>query len=410
MDTNLIEAVKQRAAGEHDLSWMEANQPRSERWEHLFDPKLHEDPVDQELVDIMKDPVLDHYMVDKSERRRRQWIPEHVLDNMERKAHEPPGPLNESTASTDIAAFTTWALPMTRHYLPKQFLWQIVPTYPMSQATGKHYTLDTQYGDTGSYASGTSIYGNPDPTYSEDPGECTEANDLDMVVTDDDISAISRKLQGVWSIEAAQDFQSYHRLIMENEVVKMLGAQIERETNRYGINQLVSNATTTTNWNSSQPMATTNGWSNATPRQYNESLFDAIEDANRAIKDETFRNANFILCGTTFASRLRKLNGFRLLHDSGDGLTANIVTGPNLEGQLGARYVVYEDVDFPADKALVGHKSNTWMYTGAVYCPYVTAWRTPVVHTLTMCPGVGYLTRFAFHVVNGDFYGMVVVY
>jgi hypothetical protein len=279
----------------------------------------------------------------------------------------------------------------------------------MSQPSGYVFTADTTYGAGGTYTSGTSIYGNPDATFADDPGECGTPSELDFAISSSTVSAISKKLRGVWSIEAAQNLQSYHKLVMENEVVKMLGLQIEREINRYCINQIVANVPSITNWNPTQPMAATNAWSNAVPRQYEENLWNAIEDANRVIKNAQFVNANWILCGTTFASRLRYLNGFRLVHTN-DALENNAVTGPNLFGKLDGRYIVYEDVDFPADNALLGYKHSGGIdKVGAAYLPYVPVWRTPTVHTTTMCPGVGYLTRFAFTVLNANFYSMVVV-
>ena len=404
-------ALYERAQKEgQDLSYMFEVADRRDRWKHLFDPKTVKHEVDKEFVDIEKDPVLDHYQVSARERQRRRWQTEFVLDNMRRQAEFEGlgGPLHETTNVSNIAAFTTWALPLVRKYLPRQFLQQIVPTYPMSQPTGFLFTADTTYGSGGSYASGTSIFGSPDSTFADDPGECGTPNQLDFNISSSSIAAISKKLQGAWSIEAAQNLASYHKLVMENEVVKMLGVEIEREINRYGINQIVAAVPTITNWNSNQPMAGTNGWSNATPKQYEETLWDAIEDGNKAIKDAQFVNANFILSGTTFASRLRKLNGYRMLN-TGDALQNDVVTGPNMFGSLESRYVLYEDVDFPADKALIGHKPSEWKHTGAAYLPFVPVWRTPVIHNVTMCPAVGYLTRFAFRVINSNFYGMVVV-
>ena len=409
----LTEEVKNELVEvERGLTWTRRDENRAKRWDHMFNPALFEGQEDvQASVDMSKDPVLDHYKMSAADRVRLRWETEFLMDNMVAYAHESEagqGVLTETTSSTAIAAFTTWALPMVRKYLPRQFLRQIVPSYPMSQPTGKLFTADTTYGSGGTYASGTSIYDSFDPTYAADQGECAAPHELNFTVTDTDITAISKKLKGVWSIEAAQNLQSYHRLVMENEVIRSLGEQINREIDRYGINALVAGATTTTYWNSTQPMAAANGWSNATPRQYNESLWDAIEDANRAIKDSKYVNGNFLLCGTTFASRLRKLNGFRLAH-SNDEVEADVVTGPNLFGTLNGRYRLYEDVDFAADKCLIGHKPSSWKYTGAALSMYVPVWRTPIIHTTTMCPGVGYLSRFAFTVVDGDFYGMIIV-
>lgn len=388
-------------------SWESFDEARHGRYDHLFNPSLHEDPDLKQFVDLDQDEALNHYQVSKLERRKLQWETEFLMDNVVAaglREQRQAGTVFETTTTGSIAANTTWMLPMVRQYMPRMFLRQIVPSYPMNQPTGKMFTADSTYGTGGAYASGTSIFTSFDQAYADDNGECTAPNELNYKITDTDITAISKKLKGVWSIEAAQNLQAYHKMVMETEVIKMLGMQINREVDRYGINQLVGNAATHTNWNSAQPMATASGWSNANPREYNESLWDAIEDANRAIKDAKYVNANFILCGTQFASRLRKLNGFRLAH-SGDPVVTDVLTGPNMYGSLNGRYKLYEDVDFPDDKALIGHKPSSWQYTGAALNMFVPVWRSPVVHTTSMCPGIGYMTRFAFTVISGSFFG-----
>ena len=397
-----------------DLRWAGHDQVRHEQWDHMFNPALCENEADKDFVDLGKDEVLNHYGVSARERLQRRYIAETVMENTVAAYHgqiddpELMRQWHETTNKTDIAAHTQTALPMVRKYLPQQFLFEIVPVVPMTQATIRLFSFDVTYGTAGVYSAGTSIYGNPDPAYADDPGECEEPNEIDTEITGETVTAISKKLKGLWNIEAAQDAASYHRIVLQNEIVRMLGVEINREINRYGINQLVANVATTTNWNSTQPMASTNGWTNANPSQYNDSIWDAVEDANRAIKNAQFVDATYILCGTTFASRLRKLNGFRL-NPGADALNSSVVTGPALFGTLNSRYRLYEDPEFPADKALIGHK-GTWIgKTAAVYLPYVPAWRTPVIHNTTLCPGVGYLSRFGFKVINGNFLGMIVI-
>lgn len=396
---------------ENELAFLHPDPERAKRWEKFFNPAIHENEAEAHAVDLMKDEVLDRFKVSEKDRRIRQYVTECLLDNMANKyvgATVGAGPLLEATATSNIASHVTWQLPLIRKIWPRLFLWELVPVYPMAQPQGKVFTLDFKYGSSGgAYASGTSIYKNEDPSYSDDPGEATEPKEIDMEITSTTVTAVSKKLKGLWSIESQQDLAAYHRLSMEPELMRIMGMQIEREINRTSINTLVSNASSNTNWASTQP-SSPNAWANATPREYAESLWDAVEDANREIKNDVYVDANFILCGTQFASRLRKLNGFRLAF-SNDALQTNVVTGPNLFGTLNNRYIVYEDPFFTTDKALIGHKGATWMYTGATYCPYIPVWTTPTIHNTKMQPARGYLTRYAFKVLNGDFYGTITV-
>ena len=385
---------------------------RKERWAKFFDPRKHNEEKEQVAVDLMKDPVLEHYNVPVEERELRRWGTEYVLDVMveEAKSHQGGlGILQEATSTSSFSSHITWQLPLIRKIWPRLFLWNITSFQPMSQPAGKYFTLDFQYGTSGgSYAANTSIYASEDPSYSNDLGEAVEPRELNLAITSGNVTASSKKLKGLWSIEAQQDLMAYHKLSIEPEIVKMLGQQIEREINRTCINSLVSGASSQTHWQASQP-ASPNAWSNATPRQYDEDLWDAIEDANKLVKDAIYEDANFILCGTTFGARLRKLNGFRMTWNKSDALATKITAGPNQYGTLNDRYVIYEDPYFTADRALIGHKGANWMYTGSVFSSYIPVYTTPTIHNTKMQPGRGYLSRYAFTVTNGDFYGTVTI-
>jgi hypothetical protein len=409
LSKDLLEEVKNL---ESELAWLQPSQQRGKRWQHFFEAQQSMPDAEKKAVDLFSDPVMNHYRVDHAERLRRRYITEHCLDNMVRHAGMGEGSLgvlHETTATSSIATNITWQLPLIRKIWPRLFLWEVTSVQPMNQPQGRMFVLDTQYGTAGgAYASGTSIYDSEDPAYANDPGEGVEPKELNLRITSSSVVAQSKKLKGVWNIEAEQDLQAYHNLALEPEIVKMLGMEIEREINRSCITQLVNAAATNTNWSSTQP-ATPNPWANATPRQYAESLMDAIEDANKAIKDDVFVDANVLLCGTAFANRMRKLNSFRMIDDP-TVLQGNIVTGPNLFGTLNGKYKVFEDPFFtPSDKALLLHKGSNWLYTGSAYCPYVPVWTTPTIHNTKMQPGKGYLTRYAFKIVNSKFYGTVTV-
>ena len=393
---------------EGDMPWLREDVQRKKRWSHLFEG-ANEDM--KKALDLANDPVLNHYGVPAEERVRRRWITESLMDNMIRRAgasNNSMGVLHETTGTSSIATNITWQLPLVRKIWPRLFLWEITSVQPMSQPQGRMFMLDFQYGTKGAYGAGTSIYDSEDPAYADDLGEGVEPRELNMKITSSTVVAQSKKLKALWNIEAEQDLSAYHNLALEPEIVKMLGMEIEREVNRYCINQLANNVATNTNWSSSQP-ASPSPWSNATPKQYAEGLWDAIEDANRAIKDDIYQDANILLCGTAFASRLRKLNGFRIDFSS-DPQVTNIMTGPNMFGTLNGKYKLFEDPFFkPSDKALILHKGSNWLYTGSAYCPYVPVWTTPTIPSTKMQPAKGYLTRFGFKIVNNKFYGTVTV-
>lgn len=381
-----------------ELPWLVENEGRKARWAKYF----------TENYDLQKDKKLDEMQVSEIDREVIRRQVEVMLDNTMDYAAKKSRSLFETTATGDIATFTTWALPLIRKIWPRLFARELVSVQPMKGPTGRAHTLDFVYGTSGgAYSSGVSIYGSPDPDYSNDLGEGVEPREINLTVTAATLTAIAKKLKARWNQEAAQDLSSQHGLNLESEVIKILGMQIEREINRKLIDGVISAATTNTSWTSTQP-ASPNPWANATPKQYAESIFDAIADANKQIYDRVYQDANVIVCGSTFANRLTKLNGFKSL-DSGMPGDANVMTGPNLFGVLNKQYRLFKDAYMSKDQALVAHKSGNWMFVGYVYAPYIPLWTTPVVWNTAMQPGRGMMSRYATYAKNGDFFATVTV-
>lgn len=382
-----------------DMPWLVENESRRNRWSKYFTGRH----------DLAEDATMKRFKTRKEEIDLIRRQTEVLLDNVLAEANaKSKNVLQETTTTSNVATFTTWALPLIRKIWPRLFARNMVSVQPMKGPTGKCFTLDFQYGSAGgAYGSGTSIYANPDYNYANDPGEGQEPKEINMNVSGVTLTAISKKLKAVWNQEASQDLASQHGLDLNAEVLTILGMEIEREINTELILDVYGCATTNTTWQASQP-ASPSPWANATPKQYAESLFDAIEDANKQIYDRVFVNANFILAGSTFANRLRKVNSFRLL-DTGEPGDARISASPNVFGVLGEKYVVYIDPFFSKDQAIVGHKSENWMYTGYVYAPYIPLWQTPVIWNTKMQPGQGIMSRYAKFAKNGDFFATVTV-
>lgn len=390
-----------------EVPWLKENARRRKRWADWFSGR-------QELAE---DRVLKrNHVTDPKElgmlRRQTEVMMETFLEKVSKVYRiNPEQLLQEQTTTADIATWTNTALALIRRIWPRLFANQLASVQPMRGPTTRAHTLDFVYcssGETYSPSGSTysSVYPNEDPDYSDCPAECAEPNRLCLRLTSATITAECKSLAAEWSAQASQDLDSQYGLNLEGEMDKISGMQIEREINRTVINGVANAATTNTTWTSTQPAAP-NAWSNATPRQYAESIFDAICDADNQIFTRVYEHANVILCGATFANRLRKLNSFRSL-DTVAG-ESRVVSGPNLFGVLNEQYRCFHDPFYTADGAIVAHKSDNWMYTGYVYLPYVALWSTPLIWNTAMCPGKGFMTRFGRYAKNGDFFATVSV-
>ena len=395
----IMEQLKTAGGGIQDAPWLVEDTQRKSRWDKYFAGEHS----------LEKDRVLDHYLVPLHEREIRRRQTEMLLDNTARELNAlRRNPLHETTAMADVEVFTTQMLPIVRKIWPRLFQNEIFSTQPLKQPTAKIFTVDFKYGTSHSpYSTSSSLYPNEDADYSDDPGEAQEPNEIDFDISSETITAVSKKLKYVFNQEAAQDADSQYNVSLDNELLKMGGQQIEREINRKCIDAAESGATTNTNWTKTQP-SSADPWANATPKQFAESLWDAVCDADQEIYERVYERGNIIVCGPTFATRLRKLNTFRKIDRTPGADVA--VTGPNLFGTVNEVYKVFEDPFFTtSDKALVVHKNDNWMYTGAVYCPYVPLWSTPPIYNTKMQISRGLMSRYAKKIKNGDFFATVTV-
>jgi hypothetical protein len=110
-------------------------------------------------------------------------------------------------------------------------------------------------------------------------------------------------------------------------------------------------------------------------------FMDAITDANNLIFKQRYRNASWIVVGTTTAGRLEKLDEFRLFPAADP--VGTIVYGPHLFGTISGRWTVYKDpwldVTGPGgggvgggEVMLLGYKGTTPLDTGCIYAPFAT--------------------------------------
>lgn len=278
---------------------------------------------------------------------------------------------------------------LVRRIFPRLIANDLVSVQPMSQPTGKIFYFDINYSPAqvgsplaynrvdipANFASNN----NPSvPGYAA-AAEAATVPQLSLQIEEVDVSAITRKLSAKWSMESEQDLFAYHGLNAENELMTALGDEIAREIDRDIIAALFAFAGAgNVTWHYTVP--STGPYSLIDPKAYNRTLMDAIVDANNLIFKQRYRNASWIVCGTTTAGRLEKLDEFRLFPAADP--VGTIVYGPHLFGTISGRWTVYKDPWLDVVGAgggvgggevlLLGYKGTTPLDTGYVYAP---AWR-----------------------------------
>lgn len=331
------------------------------------------------------------YLTEGLEKHRRICT-EVLLDNQNEILHRKAelGPMFEDVVSTsNVLAFTTFAFPLVRRIFPRLIANDLVSVQPMSQPTGKIFYFDINYspnqvGSPLAYnrvdipANFAANNNPPVPGYAA-AAEAAQVPQLNLQIESVDVSAISRKLSAKWSMESEQDLFAYHGLNAENELMTALGDEIAREIDRDIIAALFAFAGAgNVNWHSTIPGS--GPYSTIDPKIYNETIMDAFVDANNLIFKKRYRNANWIVVGSTTGARLEKLNQFRLFPAADP--TGTIVYGPHLFGTISGRWTVYKDpwLDVVGsggggvgggEVCLLGYKGTTPLDTGYIYAPYI---------------------------------------
>lgn len=346
--------------------------------------------------------------------KRNRIITEIMLENQEAQLRDlahmyglkyrcENGVIVEDTLSTAIGAFTTFAFPLVRRVYPKLLATELFIVQPMVQPTGKVFFVDFLYGQTNQGATAGNridVQANFASLYA-DSTEGGSVNDLNMSVSSVTVTAESKKLKSIWTIEAQQDLAAYHGLDLEGENMQMLADEVTREVDRKLINQCLAGATAgNTNFNISGSPSTL-----PTERfAYNEQLYEACVDANNLIFKKRYRNANWAIADTDTCGRLEKLQGFKLA-DLSDSQLQIQHGGRHLFGTLQNRWMIYKDPWFTANTILFGYKGQNFTDAGFIYAPYVPFWTTPLfIDPNDMKPRRGIMSRYAFSMVVGDMY------
>ena len=356
-------------------------------------PHLQDNPIRRKRWAYLTEGLTDHKRI----------CVEVLLDNQQeiydRKSKM--NPMFEDVVTTsNVLAFTTFAFPLVRRIFPRLIANELVSVQPMSQPTGKIFYFDINYDKTGSPAVQNRV---DDPlkfsgSYAQ-AAEAAQVPQLNLSIESVDVSAVTKKLSAKWSMESEQDLFAYHGLNAENELMTALGDEIAREIDRTIINALfVFAAAGNINWHYTTP--TTGGYSLESPKEYAKTLYDALVDANNLIFKKRYRNANWIVAGTTSCGRMEKLDEFRLFPAADP--VGQIVYGPHLFGTIAGRWTVYKDpwldptLPGGAETILLGYKGTTPLDTGYIYAPYIPLLTTaPFTDPNTLTTVRAMMTRFA---------------
>jgi hypothetical protein len=210
--------------------------------------------------------------------------------------------------------------------------------------------------------------------------------EINMAIESESISAKTRKLKAVWTVESAQDIRSQHNLNAEEEITNVLSQQINLEIDREIITDLRQNAGTVAAWDYSTALGDT-------VKEKYESLFVKLSEVSAVVHRKTLRGgANWLICAPEVAAIFETATaGFAPSQTK--GFTGSL--GVQYVGSVNKTWDIYKDPTLPRGQILMGYKGESYMDAGYFFCPYVPLTQTPtVIDPESFTPRKGLMTRY----------------
>ena len=260
--------------------------------------------------------------------------------------------------------------------------------------TGAAHTVDYITGKIDVTFSGSCTSGNAiTATYEYNSEANASTPEIDLQLTSSNVTARTQKLRARWSLEAQQDFQAYHGINAEVELVAFMANEIGKEIN-YKIIRHISQvaAAGNVNWDRTPPQGVPWIW-------HKQSLYDALVQQSNLIYKATQRAmGNWVVGSVEFCNVIETLHNFKGNGAGGEGLA-----GVKKIGQIGD-FTVFKDPTIAAGQWTMGHKGTSFLDTGYIYAPYLQLFTTDTIVLDDMIARKGMGMRAAQKIVNAKMF------
>ena len=401
-------------------------------------------------------PVLEHTDLENIQDSHKKAVTARLLENQEVAAREEARAQQGNFLNEDAAANATGAgidnfnpvlISLVRRAMPNLIAYDIAGVQPMSGPTGLIFAMKSRYG---TQAGAEALFDEANTAFSGNSAVTQEAgpSGLESAVDDGDnnlgtgetageivsdyagglstaaaealgtggsggsfgemafsidkvtVTAKSRALKAMYTMELAQDRKAIHGLDAEAELANILSAEILAEINR----EIVRTVNRTAKLGAQTANVAVKGIFNVDSdsdgrwlAEKAKGLIVQIEREANAIAKATRRGkGNYVICSSDVASILAASG----MLDYSPALSTQLNvddTGNTFAGVLNGRFKVYVDPyagGTNQDYVTVGFRGSNPYDAGVFYCPYVPLTMVKAVGENDFQPRIGFKTRY----------------
>jgi hypothetical protein len=195
-----------------------------------------------------------------------------------------------------------------------------------------------------------------------------------LKITRANVTATKDILNAEWSTELQEDMRGTLGLDPESELLQAMAQEIMRELEERVLKHIETGAGAgNVNWDD------TIG-SGYTAKEWYETLFHAVIDAEKLVRDTRHRNCDYIIAGSQLVTFLMKATNFSLTPDVGPTMVGPLPSGVRFEGRLANRWDLYSTPYISQEKAIVSYYPESMLHTGYIWSPYVPLMPMPLTY------------------------------
>ncbi len=205
-------------------------------------------------------------------------------------------------------------------------------------------------------------------------GELEVPKKMRLKITRESVTATKDILNAEWSTELQEDMRGTLGLDPESELLQAMAEEILRELEERVLKHIETGAGAgNVNWDDTVV-------SGYTAKEWYETLFHAIIDAEKLVRDTRHRNCNYIIAGSQLVTFLMKATNFTLTPDIGPSMAGPLPSGVRFEGRLANRWDLYSTPYISQEKAIVSYYPESMLHSGYIWSPYVPLMPMPTTY------------------------------